>query len=195
MKQQFSGLGTKLLSTRRRNVTGRLRINLSGIGLLAIFGLFALTSPFLPAQTPPAVTTNGPDASELESLHASIKTFFENITDPSSGPKKGLETLMKNSPLNGNDKDEMINALSEKITSIKDQFGPYVSFEPIGVKMVGRDLVILRYLYKCQNYPVVWYFIFYRPLSANGETGNKTWFLIHFYYDSQLNLPLWESGF
>ena len=136
-----------------------------------------------------------PVVSDLEALRSVVKTFFENISDPAAGPQKGLETLLKNSPFDGESKEEMMKALSEKISSINEQFGAYVSFEPIGVKSIGRDLIILRYLYKCQNYPIVWYFIFYRPLSADGESGSKSWFLIHFYYDSQLNVPLWESGF
>lgn len=140
-------------------------------------------------------TAAGPTASEWDSLHAVVKTFFENISDPAAGPQKGLESLLKNSPLEGENKEAMMKALSEKIGTINDQFGAYLSFESIGVKAIGRDLVVLRYLYKCQNYPVVWYFIFYRPLSPTGESGNKNWFLIHFYYDSQLNVPLWESGF
>ena len=165
-----------------------------GLFLLLFLTLGGKTASLF-AQTVEAPTAAGPSASELESLHAVVKTFFENISDPAAGPKKGLEILLKNSPLEGESKEELMTALSEKIAAVNSQFGPYLSFEAIGVKSIGRDLVVLRYLYKCQNYPVVWYFIFYRPLSSAEESGNKAWFLIHFYYDSQLNVPLWESGF
>ena len=133
--------------------------------------------------------------SELDPLFESVQNFFEQIANPAEGSYSGLENLLKNSPFEGNAKDEMIKTLAEKIDSIAGQFGSYISFEQIGVKRIGRDLVVLRYLYKCQNYPLVWYFVFYRPTASESETAGKTWQIIHLYYDSQLNIPIWESNF
>lgn len=158
--------------------------------LSLLFGLLCV----FPAGAQPR-DADAPNSGEFEEIHGEVRTFFEKISNPSAGPKDGLEELLKNSPFEEGSKEEMINALADKIKGITQQFGNYVSFEPIGVKKIGRDLVVLRYLYKCQNYPLVWYFIYYRPLPANGEPVNKPWQLIHLYYDSQLNIPLWESEF
>lgn len=162
---------------------------------LLLLSVFMLCAVSLSAQTqePPAVGAAA--GSELEPLAESVQNFFEQISNPAEGTKSGLETLLKNSPFEGSAKDEMIKTLAEKIDGISQQFGSYVSFEPIGVKRIGRDLIVLRYLYKCQNYPLVWYFIFYRPTPSENETAVKNWQVIHLYYDSQLNIPIWETGF
>lgn len=157
---------------------------------LAVFSVFTLISPLLFAQNGTAPTT-----AEIEALQATIKTFFETISDEAAGPQKGLEELLKNSPLLREEKDKTIQALSNNIREISRRFGAYLSFEPIGVKTIGRDLVVLRYLYKCQDYPVVWYFTFYRPISptpAEGMTA-RPWSLVYFYYDSNLNIQTWEK--
>jgi hypothetical protein len=52
---------------------------------------------------------------------------------------------------------------------------------------IGRDLVLLRYLYKGENFPVVWYFTFYRTTAA-GETGPGTWRTIAVRFDTDLEL-------
>lgn len=132
---------------------------------------------------------------EFAPLFESVQNFFEQVANPAEGSYNGLENLLKNSPFEENAKEEMIKTLAEKIDGISGQFGSYVSFEPIGLKRIGRDLVVLRYLYKCQNYPLVWYFVFYRPTASEEETAGKTWQIIHLYYDSQLNIPIWESNF
>ena len=161
--------------------------------LLALLLLLAAAARTAAAQDPPAV----PDASgsELDPMTDAVQNFFNQISDSSGGAKIGLETLLRNSPFEENAKAEMIKTLAEKINGIPHQFGNYVSFEPIGIKRIGRDLVVLRYLYKCQNYPLVWYFIFYRPTSPENEGAAKSWQLIHLYYDSQLNVPLWDQSF
>ena len=163
---------------------------------LVLLALVLFAAVPLSAQSQDAPAVNGAaSGSDLESLAATVQNFFEQIANPAEGTKSGLETLLKNSPFEGNAKDDMIKTLAEKIDGISAQFGSYVAFEPIGVKRVGRDLVILRYLYKCQNYPLVWYFVFYRPTPSESETAGKNWRVIHLYYDSQLNLPVWEAGF
>ncbi|MGI5831886.1 MAG: hypothetical protein ACOX6D_05050 [Thermoguttaceae bacterium] len=139
--------------------------------------------------------TTPPSGSGFESQTGLVQDFFEQISNTAEGPQKGLETLLKNSPFEENAKAEMIKTLAGKIEGISGQFGSFVSYELIGTKKIGRDLVVLRYLYKCQNYPIVWYFVFYRPLPADSNTTNKQWQIIHLYYDSQLNIPIWESDF
>ena len=174
--------------------SGRPRLIRRALLSLSLFLLLPVAAP-LAAQTPETPAVGGAADSELDPRTAMVQTFFEQISNPDVGTRSGLETLLKNSPFEGSAKDEMIKTLAEKIDGIFQQFGSYVSFEPIGVKRIGRDLVVFRYLYKCQNYPLVWYFIFYRPTPSENETAGKSWQIIHLYYDSQLNVPLWDQGF
>ncbi|MDO4587128.1 MAG: hypothetical protein Q4C95_07510 [Planctomycetia bacterium] len=129
-------------------------------------------------------------SNDLEVLHSNIKLFFENLSDSNKGPKKAFEDILKNSPLRSDEKvtNDLMNGLKE----INTRFGNYVSFEEIGTKSIGNDLVVIRYLYKCQNYPVVWYFTYYRPLA---KTENSSWTLIGFRYDSDLDIALRDSTF
>lgn len=158
-----------------------------GIVLFAFLTLAAVAM----AQNPPTA----PVPTDLDGLHTMVKIFFEAISDETAGPQKGLEELLKNSPITRDDREKTILALSNNIREITRRFGPCLSFEPIGAKMIGHDLVTLRYLYKCRDYPVVWYFTFYRSGGdADTESGSgRAWTLIHFYYDSNLNIQTWES--
>lgn len=172
-----------------------MRTFLTAFGVLALIcssvpTLFAQNGPVTAAAAPSA-----PTSAEIETLQTTVKTFFETISDETAGPQKGLEELLKNSPLVREEKEKTISALSNNIREIGRRFGAYLSFEPIGVKTIGRDLVVLRYLYKCQDYPVVWYFTFYRPIAPAPSDGLavRPWSLIHFYYDSNLNIQTWEN--
>lgn len=130
---------------------------------------------------------------EYTALHGRIHDFFENLTDSNKGPKKALEELLRNSPITGD--EALTNTLVEKMKDINTRFGAYLAFEVIGTKQIGSDLVLIRYIYKCQNYPVVWNFIFYRPLSKTGDTTSRQWTLIGLRFDSNLDNALRDSGY
>ncbi|MDO5582250.1 MAG: hypothetical protein Q4G69_14070 [Planctomycetia bacterium] len=132
--------------------------------------------------------------SDLSSLHGTIRIFFENLSDPNKGAKKALEEILKNSPISSDEK--LLDDLASRVKDINTRFGAYLSFEEIGSKSIGSDLVVIRYLYKCQNYPVVWYFTFYRPIVKTGDTAlSRRWMLIGFRYDSNLDVSLRDSSF
>ena len=130
---------------------------------------------------------------DLGLLHGRIRTFFENLTEPGKGPKKALEEILKSSPLGA---DEKLSAeLAEKMKDISTRYGACVSFEEVGTKSVGSDLIMIRYLYKCENYPIIWYFTFYRPRPKTGETVTRNWTLIGLRYDSNLDIALRDTSF
>ena len=60
----------------------------------------------------------------------------------------------------------------------------------LGQATIGNDLVLMKYLYKCETFPVVWYFTFYRT-SPRGErtadTGDS-WRVIIVRFDTELEL-------
>ena len=91
---------------------------------------------------------------EIDSMRRPIDAFFEAISDPNKDATAAVNDLLANSALNA--ADQMKTNIAEGVKQMNQHFGPYVSFEQIGAKRLGADLVVFRYLYKCQNYPVVW---------------------------------------
>ncbi len=130
---------------------------------------------------------------ELGLLHGRIRSFFENLTETGKGPKKALEEILKNSPLGADEK--LTGELADKMKDINSRYGACVSFEEVGTKSVGNDLIIIRYLYKCENYPVIWYFTFYRPRPKTADTVARNWTLIGLRYDSNLDIALRDTSF
>ena len=72
-----------------------------------------------------------------------------------------------------------------KLTA-SEKYGAYRSHERIRLRTIGRDLVLLRYLYKCENYPIVWYFTFYRTSPAAATA--PSWRVISVRFDTDLDL-------
>ena len=142
------------------------------------------------AQTQPNLV-----AFDLETLRDSIGNFFENLSDPSKGADKAIKDFLKNTPLADNDKIK--TKFTDDVRLIDQNFGAFVSYEPIGVKTIGSDLVVFRYLYKCQNYPVVWYFTYYRPRAktTDANTSTASWTLIGFRFDTNLDAALLDATF
>ncbi len=135
-------------------------------------------------------------ALDIETLKESIDNFFENMSDPTKGANKAVEDFLKDSSLLGNEKTK--TKFAEGLKTINSNFGPYVSYEPIGSKMIGSDLVVFRYLYKCQDYPVVWYFTYYRPRAKgtpDSASSSAFWTLIGFRYDTNLDAALLDATF
>ncbi|MDO5552988.1 MAG: hypothetical protein Q4G68_04435 [Planctomycetia bacterium] len=130
---------------------------------------------------------------ELAPIRSNIRSFFENLSDSNKGAKKALEELLKSSPLSGDEKTA--TDLAAKMKDIHVRFGNYLSFEEAGLKMIGTDVVVVRYLYKCQNYPVVWYFTWYRPPTKTTDVVSRNWTLIGMRYDSNLDIALRDSSF
>ena len=84
---------------------------------------------------------------------------------------------------------DALKDLIEKTNELDEKYGRYRAFEQIAAKRIGGDLVLLKYLYKCEDFPVVWYFTFYRTPSP-GETAaeNEIWRVITVRFDTELEL-------
>lgn len=135
----------------------------------------------------------GATGADLETLRASIGNFFENLSDPNQGPRKALDELTKNTTLADNEK--LITGLADNLKLIAANFGAYVAYEPVGVKAIGSDLIEFRYLYKCQNHPVVWRFVYYRPRPNAVDPTSVPWTLIGVRFDSNIDAALADSTF
>jgi len=136
-----------------------------------------------------AQTTFAPSP-DVEALRESIGNFFENLSDPNKGSVAAVEDFLKNSAMSEAGKTRLVDGLKK----INGNLGAYVAYEPIGVKSLGNDLVVFRYLYKCQDYPIIWYFTYYRPRAKSGD-ATANWSLIGFRYDTNLDAALLDATF
>ena len=120
---------------------------------------------------------------EVEKLQGGIDDFFKGLSNPLIGPDQAFGTLVGKGPLKG--KDELPK-LIKKAGELEGNYGRYTGHDVASIKTVGNDLVILRYLYKSERFPVVWHFYYYR--AGNGAATTKgDWNLIEIRFDTNLD--------
>jgi hypothetical protein len=79
--------------------------------------------------------------------------------------------------------------MKTKLDDVKTRFGSFKDYEKIDAKPIGKDLVIIRYLLKCELYPVVWTFTFYRrPTSPTTLTTAAQWQIVGLRFDTNLDI-------
>lgn len=145
----------------------------------------ALVFAFLVGVLGAGVSAAQETSDSVKRLQARVNLFLEGVSRGNT--QDAYEELLRGSQLLK--QTEALDALIEKTGRLDEDFGQYREFEPVDSKQVGRDLVLLRYLYKCENFPVVWYFTFYRP-PAPGEVNQETdnWRVIIVRFDTELEL-------
>jgi hypothetical protein len=150
---------------------------LLGLGLLTVSMLFGVVHP-APGQERPAAKDP-----TLAVLEARASQFLEGVSLSQS--QTACQELLAGSPLLK--QTEALKSLVEKTKELEKKYGHYRAFEQIAAKHVGSDLVVLKYLYKCEQLPVVWYFTFYRT-SAPGEAPPEkdAWRVITVRLDTEL---------
>jgi len=124
----------------------------------------------------------------IETLDGKVRQFLEGIS--AGETQSAYDELLINSRLASQEQ-----ALADLIDKTKqlDKFGEYRAFEQIAAKRLGKDLVLLKYLYKCEDFPVVWYFSFYRT-SVAGATEPGKWRIITVRFDTNLERLAWGEG-
>ena len=94
----------------------------------------------------------------VELLDGKVKLFLEAVSMGEA--QSAYQRLLAGSPLAK--QTDAVKSLVEKTQGLKAKYGEYRTFERIAAKRVGNDLVLLRYLYKFEHFPVIWYLTFYR---------------------------------
>jgi hypothetical protein len=113
-----------------------------------------------------------------------LAEFFENVKSDSIGT--AYEKLLENTQL-GTEEDRA--ELVKQTADIKTTYGAYRGFKPVYTKRVGDDLIFMKYLYKCERFPVLWHFTFYRA-STNGDlgAGSQPWQVVSIRFDTDLEI-------
>jgi hypothetical protein len=123
-----------------------------------------------------------PDPVE-ELLAARVSLFLETVSR--SETQSAYDELLRGSHLIT--QTEACEALIEKTGRIEAAYGKYREFEAVDTRRIGDDLVLMRYLYKCESFPLVWYFTFYRtPARGESAADSDTWRVITVRFDTRL---------
>jgi hypothetical protein len=87
------------------------------------------------------------------------------------------------------EQDGAVRGLIEKSKDIVKRYGAHRDTEQVSAKRIGKDVVILKYLFKCEKFPVVWYFTYYRDFGrSSASSGEDQWAVISVRFDTQVEL-------
>jgi hypothetical protein len=130
---------------------------------------FAITVPVVLCCIAPVVCGQEPlnDDRDVATLKTRVDTFFRQLAGSGNAmpdAERAVREIIGSGPLK--DRTMEIDGLIEQAQTVLEQrYGAYTGHEMASVRPVGNDLIFLRYLYKGERYPVVWYFTFYRSTS------------------------------
>ncbi len=120
-----------------------------------------------------------PDDPVLEQAARQAETFLAALSEKSI--EAPFTALLENSPLARNQERPKIIGDTKGLFAADSAYGsPRATderIERIKAQRIGKDLAVLRYLYKFEQLPVVWHFSFYR-------TGTK-WVLVGVRFDHE----------
>lgn len=149
-----------------------------------VLGLWAAVCGLLASR--PAAGQETKTDPVVDALHARVGQFLQAVALNTS--QAAYQELLAGSPLLK--QNEALALLVEQTGKLKDRCGEYRAFERIAAKHVGSDVVLLTYLYKCESFPVVWRFVFYRvPPRGEAAAENGLWQAISVRFDTDLEDP------
>jgi hypothetical protein len=140
----------------------------------------ALAFPYTVAVA--QVPEESPVVSELRER---LTNFFGSLRDHRT--QEAYAVLFVDSQLAKPERQNQREQLIKKTAELESVYGRARGYELIQARKVGADLVLFKYLYKCEEYPVVWYIAFYRDVRSV-ETGSAygSWKVISVRFDTDL---------
>ena len=130
-----------------------------------------------------ATISRSQDDAKIEPLKRRVNDFFRQLAQEKD-PAIAFDRLLEGGPL---ERHPRIKVLVEKVANFDSKYGDFSAAVPISERAVGPDqqVVLLKYLYEAQEYPVVWNFTFYRqPASRLGDT--RKWVVVGVRFDTDL---------
>ena len=127
----------------------------------------------------------------LTSLSDRVSLFFEGLGREQT-PEAFRELLVDSSLLG---QEEALRQLVAQAAQLPTKYGRYRGAEQVGAQSVGQDLVLLRYLGKHDQCPVVWTFVFYRPPPLAGATPAEPekWRIVSIRFHTEWE-QLWDAA-
>ncbi len=123
----------------------------------------------------------------IEELHGRAAAFLEEVSQDRT--EVAYQELLRDSPLLKQfEESEQMKKLIEKTKELKGKYGECRKIERVVERKIGTNLILLRYLYQCEVFPVVWHFVFYRvpPRSDISSPADQPWRLVVVRFDTEL---------
>jgi len=161
---------------------GYLYKNLFCIGAALLCLLLLLPSLwFFPVNAQPqsAVDTN-----REQELDVRIRDFFSALARRNSA--SAFDELFRSSPLGSPDANVHVDAVRRKVDDFRTLFGDIHSWDKYDTKQVGESILLIRYILKYDDHPVIWEFTFYRKPSAPTSLTAPSWVLIGLHFDTEM---------
>lgn len=127
-------------------------------------------------------TTGGAADPALQGLESQIDAFFDTVAQ--GQVEDAFDALLLDS--SQLKRASSMADLRERAGNLDQRFGKYRGHEEVSSRRVGQDVVIFTYLYKCENFPVVWHFTYYRPPRVDQMAPMPAWRLITLRFDTQV---------
>ncbi len=121
----------------------------SGFAILIGGAVLAATATAQPSdENAPAITA----------ARGRLGSFFEGLIEGRTSD--AYKDLLAGGPLARTDRQSQREQLVKKTTELETTYGRPMAYEALTLKKIGTDVVVCKYLYKCENFPVVWHIVF-----------------------------------
>ena len=154
-------------------------------GIVAALAFFLLLLPILWLVPIDAQLTSTVDISREQGLDTRIHEFFSSLK---RGSHTAFEELLQTSAYSTSSAEPHVTDLRKEVERAGKQFGEIQNWEKYEAKQVGSDIILVRYILKYDQHPVMWTFLFYRkPSSTQSMASPSTWVLIQLYFDTNFS--------
>lgn len=143
--------------------------------LLAMVGLLLLSASWSPVI---AQTTPVSEDPVIDELDKKVVGFFNNLANSEVPAEAAFADLLAGGRLADKENEPAVLRLAEQTKDFPRKYGQFVGSELVSARRVGQDVVLMTCLYKSRDFPVVWYFAFYRTLDK--------WSVISVRFDTRL---------
>ena len=144
--------------------------------------LLSLAALALAATASSAVAQEALDP-VISKLDQEVSSFLESISKYDE--ERAFDHLLIGSKLR--EQTDAVQQMVAKAEQIERSYGKHQETERISAKRVGKDLVVLKYLFKCKDFPVVWYFTYYRDFSRAALASDvNNWIVIGVRFNTEL---------
>lgn len=141
--------------------------------ILCVLALVALGTVVASQRGGQAQLSDRADDEVVAPLNRRATDFLREVAKDDA--EEGLRTLLTGSPLARD--SSRVGLINDSIRREIPKYGIFLGAELLTAERIGKALVRITCLYHCENYPVVWNFVFYRAVE-DGE-----WVVISLQYN------------
>ena len=143
----------------------------------------------VPAAIAQEPSSNGESDLVVAQLEERVAQFLEGLSRGKVA--ESYTELLRDSSLSKPAQAEALKTLIDRTRELERKYGKYRGYDRVDARRIGKDLVLLRYLYKCDEFPVVWYVTYYRDFKRSDVIADaNAWVVISVRFDTDLELLL-----